>query len=226
MLYGQRFSWRWESFRYRMNADGTWIVTDIEHYCRVCFGLRMTYVCMYCISMFCIQVHRKRMKKAARFWVSSCRNSTRQKAFFAEIRAAYPQYRIAIIHVFASWDVMQQRSSVVREGGRVTSPKALRTSFDAVTKAVAELEPAADLTLHINNDGLEPRLIDVSQAGVRVKLKWKGIRELFQQAPGLNFRFFKTIVLFMMVTGLACFLPLLQAGSEVQKKSCFPFLNS
>lgn len=156
----------------------------------------------------------------------SLRNATRQKAFFAEIRAAYRQYRIAIIHVFASWDIMQQRSSVAREGGRVTSPKALRTSFDAVTNAVAELEPLADLTLHINNDSLEPRLMYVSQAGVRLKLqRWKGIREAFQQVPGPNFRLLRTIVLFMMVTGLACFLPLLGV-TEMQKKSCFPFLNS
>jgi hypothetical protein len=107
--------------------------------------------------------------KACKGWdmlgFCSFRNATRQKAFFAEIRAAYRQYRIAIIHVFASWDIMQQRSSVAREGGRVTSPKALRTSFDAVTNAVAELEPLADLTLHINNDSLEPRLMYVSQAG-------------------------------------------------------------
>ena len=157
---------------------------------------------------------------------SFLRNATRQKAFFAEIRAAYPQYRIAIIHVFASWDIMQQRSSVAREGGRVTSPKALRTSFDAVTKAVAELEPLADLTLHINNDSLEPRLMYVSHFGVRLKLqKWKGIKEAFQQVPGPNFRLLRTIVLFMMVTGLACFLPLLGV-TEMQKKSCFPFLNS
>jgi len=168
--------------------------------------------------------------KACKGWdmlgFCSFRNATRQKAFFAEIRAAYPQYRIAIIHVFASWDIMQQRSSVAREGGRVTSPKALRTSFDAVTNAVAELEPLADLTLHINNDSLEPRLMYVSQAGVRLKLqKWKGIREAFQQVPGPNFRLLRTIVLFMMVTGLACFLPLLGV-TEMQKKSCFPFLNS
>mmetsp|Transcript_81049 Transcript_81049/g.99314 ORF Transcript_81049/g.99314 Transcript_81049/m.99314 type:complete len:326 (+) Transcript_81049:106-1083(+) len=153
----------------------------------------------------------------------SLRNSARQKEFFAEIRAAYPQYRIAIIHVFSSWDIMQQRSSVAREGGRVTSPKALRASFDAVTNAVAELEPVADLTLHINNDGLEPRLISVSQAGERINLKWKGIREMFQQVPGPNFSFLKTFVIFVMVTGLACFLPLLGAGSEMHRKSCFPF---
>lgn len=153
------------------------------------------------------------------------RNATRQKAFFAEIRAAYPQYRIAIIHVFASWDIMQKRSTVVREGGRVTSPKALRTSFDAVTNAVAELENFADLTVHINNDGLEPRLMYVSQAGRKVKelQNWKGVREAFQQVRP-NFRFLRTILLFMMVTGLACVLPILgAAGGELQKKSCFPF---
>eukprot|EP00438_Fugacium_kawagutii_P036154 Skav228023 [mRNA] locus=scaffold1073:179041:180165:- [translate_table: standard] len=154
----------------------------------------------------------------------SLRNATRQKAFFAEIRAAYPQYRIAIIHVFASWDIMQQRSNNRREGGRVTSPKALRTSFDAVTNAVAELEAVADLTIHINNDGLEPRLVFVSQAGQRIKLQnWKGVKEAFQQGP--VFRFLKTFVLFVMA-GLACFLPLWGAGSELHKKSYFPFLNS
>ena len=155
----------------------------------------------------------------------SLRNATRQKAFFAEIRAAYPQYRIAIIHVFASWDIMQKRSTVVREGGRVTSPKALRTSFDAVTNAVAELENFADLTVHINNDGLEPRLMYASQAGQKVKelQNWKGVREAFQQVRP-NFRFLRTILLFMMVTGLACVLPILgAAGGEQKKSDCFPF---
>lgn len=122
---------------------------------------------------------------------------------------------------------MQQRSSVAREGGRVTSPKALRTSFDAVTKSVAALEILTDLTVHINNDGCEPRLMYFSQAGERVRERdqtWKGIRAAFQQAPGASFRLLRRFVVLMMVTGLACFLPLL--GTAKCSEKHFPFLNS
>ncbi|CAE7884599.1 unnamed protein product [Symbiodinium microadriaticum] len=123
----------------------------------------------------------------------SLRNASRQLSFFAEIREAYPEYRIAIIHVFASWDAMQKRSTVAREGGRVTSPKALRTSFDAVKSSVSELEALADLTTHINNDGFPPQLLYMTfgQKCRKVR-KWNEVRTAFLQIPGLKVPSFRS----------------------------------
>ena len=135
------------------------------------------------------------------------RNASRQQAFFAEIREAYPEYRIAIIHVFASWDAMQKRSTVTREGGRVTSPKALRTSFNAVTSAVAELEPLADLTLHINNDGFPPQMLYMTLGRKCRKVrKWNEVRTAFLQGPGVAIPLFRSLLIFIMLSGLACLL--------------------
>ncbi|CAE7622825.1 Rf1 [Symbiodinium necroappetens] len=137
----------------------------------------------------------------------SLRNASRQQSFFAEIREAYPEYRIAIIHVFASWDAMQKRSTVAREGGRVTSPKALRTSFDAVKSSVSELEALADLTTHINNDGFPPELLYMTfgQKCRKVR-KWNEVRTAFLQIPGLKVPSFRSLLLLIMISGLACLL--------------------
>ena len=139
------------------------------------------------------------------------RNAGRQQAFFAEIREAYPEYRIAIIHVFASWDAMQKRSTVAREGGRVTSPKALRTSFDAVTSSVSELERLADLTIHINNDGFPPQMLHMTsghsfQQSSRKARKWNEVRTAFLQVPGRTIPTFRSLLLFIMISGFACLL--------------------
>jgi len=137
----------------------------------------------------------------------SLRNASRQQSFFAEIREAYPEYRIAIIHVFASWDAMQKRSTVAREGGRVTSPKALRTSFDAVRSSVSELESLADLTMHINNDGFPPQLLYMTFAQKCRKVrKWNEVRTAFLQIPGLKVPSFRSLLLLIMISGLACLL--------------------
>mmetsp|Transcript_9318 Transcript_9318/g.17194 ORF Transcript_9318/g.17194 Transcript_9318/m.17194 type:complete len:314 (+) Transcript_9318:75-1016(+) len=136
----------------------------------------------------------------------SLRNAGRQQEYFAEIRAAYPEYRIAIIHVFASWDAMQKRSTVAREGGRVTSPKALRTSFDAVTSSVAHLEPLADLTLHINNDRVPPALLYMTFGRKCKKVrKWGEVRSAFLQSPGGSVPLLRSFALIILIS-LACFL--------------------
>ncbi|CAJ1392678.1 unnamed protein product [Effrenium voratum] len=156
----------------------------------------------------------------------SLRNAARQRAFFAEIRAAHPEYRIAIIHVFADWDVMERRSSTKREGGRVTSPKALRTSFDAVTNSVRELETGSDLTVHISNNDSDssPRLTGMSRAGDKMTLcTWDEFRSAFQQPPGPVCSVLKAVVLVMVVTGVACCLPLGTLAAKVQQLKWFPF---
>ena len=96
-----------------------------------------------------------------------------------------------------------------------------------MTKSVAALEPLADLTVHINNDGFEPRLAFASTGGERVdEQTWKGIAALFLQAPEAGFRLLRRLMLLMMMTGLACFLPLLGGlAAEFQRKARVPFLN-
>lgn len=139
--------------------------------------------------------------------MAPCGMPAASSRFFAEIREAYPEYRIAIIHVFASWDAMQKRSTVAREGGRVTSPKALRTSFDAVKSSVSELEALADLTTHINNDGFPPQLLYMTfgQKCRKVR-KWNEVRTAFLQIPGLKVPSFRSLLLLIMISGLACLL--------------------
>eukprot|EP00931_Biecheleriopsis_adriatica_P067884 TRINITY_DN41948_c0_g1_i1.p1 TRINITY_DN41948_c0_g1~~TRINITY_DN41948_c0_g1_i1.p1 ORF type:complete len:357 (-),score=43.39 TRINITY_DN41948_c0_g1_i1:101-1171(-) len=112
----------------------------------------------------------------------SLQNAPRQKAFFAEIRAAYPNYRIAILRVFASWDATEQRSHIPREGGRTTSPKALRGSFDAVKRSVAELETLADLVLHIENNTPPPKLDSATCGDQRIS-SWTEVGSAFLKPP-------------------------------------------
>lgn len=137
----------------------------------------------------------------------SLQNAARQGAFFSEIRAAHPEYRIAIIHVKASWTSTQERSSLPREGGRVTSPKALRACYDAVDKSVASLTPLADLVVQVDNDSAPPRLALVhSLHSGKSSMTWQEVQKHFLQPPRVGCQRLRSAVVLLILFVLGRFL--------------------
>lgn len=116
-------------------------------------------------------------------WIDgSLQNATRQAAFFAEIRAAYPQYKIAIVDVQAEWETILERSAncPAREGGRVTPLEQLQFSFGIVSKSVAQLAPLADAIVHVANDQSgQPRISDTKTEGANEVRSWEDLHACF-----------------------------------------------
>jgi len=137
----------------------------------------------------------------------SLQNAARQGAFFSEIRAAYPQYRIAIIHVTASWTSTQQRSKMPREGGRVTSPKALRSCYDSVDNSVASLTQLADFVVKVDNNSAPPRLASVHRGHAgKSSMAWQEVQKHFLQPPRAGYQRLRSVVMLLILFALGRFL--------------------
>mmetsp|Transcript_3026 Transcript_3026/g.6033 ORF Transcript_3026/g.6033 Transcript_3026/m.6033 type:complete len:297 (+) Transcript_3026:2-892(+) len=106
----------------------------------------------------------------------SLQHYPRQSEFFGEIRAAHPQYRIAIINVHCDWDILLKRSAIPREGGRVISEEVLKRCFDNVNESVAKLEALANLVVHVENNSETPQLARVVMDGVPKPGTWQDVR--------------------------------------------------
>merc|ERR1712048_337035 len=87
-------------------------------------------------------------------WVDgSLRDADWYAQVFDGLRKAHPEYRIAIIHVSAAWDVVRERAaSRARNTGRVVPEEQLWDSFIRVPKAVQRLTELADFVAHVSND--------------------------------------------------------------------------
>lgn len=148
----------------------------------------------------------------------SLQNAARQGAFFSEIRAAYPQYRIAIIHVTASWTSTQQRSKMPREGGRVTSPKALRSCYDAVDDSVASLTQLADFVVQVDNDSSPPRLAAAHRGRTgKSSMTWQEVQKQFLQPQRAGYQRLRSVVMLLILFALGRFLcsPCLQLQKAI-----------
>jgi ribonuclease D len=106
------------------------------------------------------------MQEHKNVWVDgSLRDSGWYKEVFAKIRRDHPHYRIAILHVSASWETVKARAeSRALKTGRVVPEADLRASFEQVPASVSALSPLADFCAHIDNEGT-PTLSQTCQAG-------------------------------------------------------------
>jgi hypothetical protein len=118
-------------------------------------------------SGYCVEVAQEvALQQSKSIWVDgSLHDSNWYSQVFAHIRRKYPQYRIAIIHVYAPWDVVVSRAADrSRVTGRLVPQDTLRQSFASVPQAVERLSGLADVTAHVENADV-PRLVRVSCGG-------------------------------------------------------------
>eukprot|EP01063_Lacrimia_lanifica_P013622 TRINITY_DN20257_c0_g1_i1.p1 TRINITY_DN20257_c0_g1~~TRINITY_DN20257_c0_g1_i1.p1 ORF type:complete len:300 (+),score=98.48 TRINITY_DN20257_c0_g1_i1:60-959(+) len=88
-------------------------------------------------------------------WVDgSLRDAAWYEPYFASLRAKYPLYRIAILHVIAPLAAILQRAA--RRGRathRVVPEAEIKDSFARVPATVAALQRHCDFVAHISNEG-------------------------------------------------------------------------
>jgi len=129
------------------------------------------------------------LRQMKHVWVDgSLRDADWYSEVFATLRVRHPQYRIAIIHVSASWEkVLARATSRAEATGRVVPEDDLRNSFDAVPTAVRRLSPVADFTVHILNEDSVPELqeINVGEACAS-RLDWDELRLRFADMDELS----------------------------------------
>ena len=92
-------------------------------------------------------------------WVdSSLRDAEWWAQELARVRRTYP-HKLAILHVSASWDHIEQREE---QRGLVTGRRiprnVLKATFRRVPAAVTKLRPLVDEYIEIDNDGERPKL--------------------------------------------------------------------
>jgi predicted kinase len=75
------------------------------------------------------------------------------RGVFGDIRARYPHYRIAILHVTASWETVKARAAARAAAvGRAVPQDQLWEAFETVPTSVAHLAPYADLAVELCNE--------------------------------------------------------------------------
>lgn len=121
-------------------------------------------------------------------WVDgSLRDAEWYTQVFKQMRDRYPSFRIAILHVLASWETVQARAaSRAQETGRVVPDAELRNSFEQVPDSVARLAPLADFVAHIENE-THPRLVATLENGIENNVPgWKEITDRFATLAELS----------------------------------------
>jgi len=113
-------------------------------------------------------------------WVDgSLRDSGWYSKVFLDIRRRWPNFRIAIIHVFAPTDVIMARAqSRGEKTGRFVPKDKIMQSIEAVPRSVAVLEPLSDFTINVENLGAEPKLHNTSRHDGKREYESYGISEL------------------------------------------------
>jgi len=114
-------------------------------------------------SGYCVEIAQEAaLQQSKSMWIDgSLHDSDWYSQVFAKIRRNHPQYRIAIIHVYAPWDAVVSRAADrARATGRLVPQAALRESFSRVPQAVERLSGLADVTAHVENADV-PRLVRV-----------------------------------------------------------------
>ena len=104
------------------------------------------------------------LRRKQNCWVDgSLRNAQWFIGVFADIRERFPDYRVAIIAVRASLDVVLQRvESRAKATGRSVPESLVRESLDAVDRSVSILGPQADFVAEVLNEGAVPTLAKVT----------------------------------------------------------------
>jgi len=82
-------------------------------------------------------------------------------ALFKRIRASYPHYRLAILHVTANRTVVHDRAiRRAKKTGRVVPPQLLDSVMDKVPVSVRALTPVVDFVVEVDNTGDVPCLVN------------------------------------------------------------------
>jgi len=102
------------------------------------------------------------MRAQKHVWVDgSLRDSEWYQQEFARIAREHPEYRIAILHVVASRDVVMQRVlDRAAATGRHVPVREIDDSLARVPRSVDHLRPLADFLAVVDNSGCCPRLVE------------------------------------------------------------------
>jgi hypothetical protein len=101
----------------------------------------------------------------------SLRDVVYYESLFRRIRTEYPSYRIAIIHITASRDVIYNRAATrANITGRVVPTQLLEESIQQVPKSVAKLSPLADAVHVIANQPNQP--LELISSTVQLPMKY------------------------------------------------------
>eukprot|EP00928_Gymnodinium_smaydae_P011941 TRINITY_DN14368_c0_g1_i2.p1 TRINITY_DN14368_c0_g1~~TRINITY_DN14368_c0_g1_i2.p1 ORF type:complete len:524 (-),score=114.61 TRINITY_DN14368_c0_g1_i2:142-1713(-) len=136
-------------------------------------------------SGYCVEIAQEGALRAGKhIWVDgSLQNAEWYSKVFKDIRKRYPQYRIAVFHIAASWDVIVRRTAArQRVTGRGVPEERLRASFEKVPTAVKKLAPLVDFVAHIFNDDT-PELLASMEGGPGT---WSDVRRRFVTLPELR----------------------------------------
>ena len=75
------------------------------------------------------------------------------------LRRTYPQYKMGIVHVTATWDhVVEREAKRGQITGRRIPPTLLAQVFDQVPLAMRSLQRHVDIYVEVDNNGEQPRL--------------------------------------------------------------------
>eukprot|EP00965_Chrysotila_dentata_P193008 6175492-Pleurochrysis_carterae.AAC.4 len=101
------------------------------------------------------------MQRRKHVWVDgSLRDGVWYKSYFRSLRAKFPDYRIAIIHVTASEQIVFERVRMRAEKtGRDVPESEVRDSIERVPKTVDLLSKELDFLAVIDNSGARPQLV-------------------------------------------------------------------
>eukprot|EP01047_Picozoa_sp_COSAG01_P040911 COSAG01_NODE_3470_length_6049_cov_689.357815_8_plen_356_part_00 len=139
-------------------------------------------------SGYCVEIAQEAtLQQSKNIWVDgSLRDSNWYAQVFVKIRRVHPKYRIAILHVRAKWETVQERAATrAKITGRIVPSSELRRSFEQVPNAVAALSKLADFTAHIDND-IEPKLSTIceqSECSSVVAESWEEVHSRFVIIP-------------------------------------------
>lgn len=117
-------------------------------------------------------------------WVDgSLRDGEWFSGVFDRIRRDHPAYSIAILHVYADWEVVAQRAAErAKKTGRVIPRESLEESLRRCPRSVELLTPKADFVAHIENNGRGPelKLVCQKEQGELKDVTWKDVRVRFR----------------------------------------------
>jgi len=88
----------------------------------------------------------------------SLRDGDWYSKYFEYLKKTYPHYRIAVVHVIASKEVVLERARQRGKNGRPTPEKEILDSFNRVPATVDVLFPWIDFLARVENNGGRPKL--------------------------------------------------------------------
>jgi hypothetical protein len=99
-------------------------------------------------------------QKGLHVWVdSSLKDAGWWTGELRRLRRTYPQYKMGIVHVTATWEhVVEREAKRGQITGRRIPPTLLALVYEQVPRAVKQLQRLVDLYVEVDNNGEQPRL--------------------------------------------------------------------